>query len=336
MGRLAIPAFSALLIIGCGSTKPSETDGSVSSIDGGGDVVDAAGADANTTDAASCGTGFTCLPAAPTNWMGPVMVYEGAGADPAPTCPSPWPTEKQTLNGGLQPQGTCDCKCAAATGMSCGSAKVFDYGTTPLSCVQFMMTPKFTISSGQCTNVAWTSNHYAYVNNPNTTGGSCAKSLENNLATPTWDTRVRACGNDTLTQGGCQADNVCAPVGDAQFDRVCIYTEGDNACPVNSPYNQRVLYHGNFSDTRDCMNDCNCGTPSGKCNPRITFFDSCSNPQFGWGSVEPSNNCNKIVNPTSTSAVSYSAQPEGTCTASGGTITGAATPNTPSTYCCLP
>lgn len=323
-----------LVLVACGSATSSDPDAPPATIDGNANpTIDAP---PPSVDGASCGTGFTCLPAAPTNWMGPVMVYEGPGADPAPTCPASWPTEQQTVNGGLTSEGSCDCKCADPTGLTCGTASVFDFNTT-LSCqTQFNITPRFTITPGQCKVVSWTTGDVAKVNNPATTGGSCAASADNKLATPTWNDRVRSCGNTTLSQGGCETNEVCAPNGDALFDRVCIYSEGDNTCPVNSPYNQRVVYHGDFTDTRSCGTDCTCESPTGSCNPTIQFASGCGGGTIFYGQVSPTSNCATIN--TSSPFATYTSNPTGTCTPTNATAstTGSADPTIPSTYCCLP
>lgn len=327
---LAILALTAA----CGEVSETEADATVTpSIDadpGGPDAPGAIDAIAP-VDAETCGASYSCIPAAPVNWNGPVMVYEGPGDTPAPTCPGHWPDESQTVQAALTPQGGCDCACAAATGLSCGSARLYRHGSS--NCAATLDPPFTTLSPGQCTSVTVSSSSFYGVSNPATSGGSCAASVVDTLAAPTWAQTVRSCGNDTLAQSSCAAGTVCAPSGDVQYDRVCIWSAGDNACPINSPYNQRVVFHDGYTDDRSC-GSCSCGTPSGKCNPNVHYTDSCGSSQILLDVLGPG--VCKTINAGSSAYATLSNEPEATCAPSTGTVNGAVTPTGPSTYCCLP
>lgn len=320
----------------CGEVSETEADATVTpTADAPPSTPDAPGAvDALASpDAESCGAGYTCIPAAPVNWNGPVMVYEGPGDTPAPTCPGYWPDESQTVKGDLTPQGDCDCACAAATGMSCGSARVYQHPSS--NCFATVDPPYTTHNPGQCTSVSISSSSYYGLSNPATSGGNCAASAVDELATPTWGQTIRACSNDGLTQSGCEAGTLCAPSGDVQYDRLCIWSAGDNTCPIGSSYSERVVFHDDFTDDRSC-GACTCGAPSGNCNPEVHYTSGCSGSQISLYDILNPGDCKQLGTGGGTTYATLSNNPSATCTPSAGTVTGAATPTGPSTYCCLP
>jgi len=175
---------------------------------------------------------------------------------------------------------------------------------------------------------------------PPTTGGSCAPGGGTPTLPPTsWTTRVRGCGEPSggFAATGC-GSNSCLPPANGAFNRgVCVYQQGDVACPAGS-FSSKFVYNQGVDDQRGCSS-CSCGTPTGvDCQgDKLEVWNSagCAGAPAGTISNPGDGSCINIAT-SLTPGLRYSlgTASGGTCPASGGLPTGGATANQPITFCC--
>jgi hypothetical protein len=307
--------------------------------DGGGAPTGEGGLDATSGDAATdapiaadvivtCGSGGTCAPGAPSNWMGPVVLTVGAGSPPM--CPT-GTTDVFDGHGDLvAPAATCSsCSCGAAS-VTCAGPVLTLYDDP--GCTTAAGT---TLTAGAaCTPVVAAA---VTVAAPVATG-SCAPSTSVATTTPpTWGTTARAC-----TVGApppCSGGGLCV-LPSASAD-VCVMQMGAaTMCPHGYPAGPQLFYTG-VDDGRACS-ACSCGAPSGV---------SCSIASPAVDAYAPGSGCSGTPGVTMSAPatcteltpyqfVELVAPPSvvgtGSCgVAGGGMAIGMATPKGATSFCCL-
>ncbi len=280
----------------------------------------------------ACEPDGVCLPAAPADWEGPIVVLSGPGADP-PTCAAPW--SDQLLEAGtdvVAPPATCDCACDPPEGGTCGDVTVKRFGNN--SCVM-LPTESFTIPPGACDDNGgagfpagskWLATVSEYM------GGSCTPQATEQVDPPTWQTAYAGCVAQPA-EGMCADGTHCHPP--LPPDAVaCIYREGNVPCPVDMDYTDRTVVYRSIDDTRGCA-PCTCGDPEGACSATVRFaLGNCvggilllAHAADGTCFDGPSMPADKISIST--------AEPQATCTPSPPLAEGEATAADPVTLCCL-
>jgi hypothetical protein len=313
-----------------------------------------------------CTAGYTCSAPLPSGWTGPVVYYEGPAAG-APGCNASggYPQPAQTASSGFNAGSpTCPtCSCGSPSGMSCSAEAVFFdgpscggsgcWGGSPAYCNGGLITVGSACKpQSMCSDATGLVPTSAVFTNAQASGGTCTSSFTGteNIPTPTFTNTVRACGGAPGSGTGCGAGAVCLPKPAPPFDSsVCIYKTGDVACPAGA-WSQKSVFHLSFNDTRDCS-ACACGSATGNCGSTTLelFTDgvcqqgksTLPGPDLG-GCTNLQNDTTPIVAPNCNgfNGVSLSMRLVGTpsggsCPATGGQVTGSATPTEPITFCCL-
>jgi hypothetical protein len=312
-------------------------------------------------------TTVACVSAIPSGWTGYFALFDGAPATD-PSCPNSFPTSAYLGNAGLTaPPDTCStCSCGAATGGTCtlplsytvedGTCGGTSYcsGTYTLSGSSWngSCTGNTEFQGGQdtcgvnggsqCNAGSAPCNVSVTVPAATVTGAqSCAASGGTPTVTPTsWSELGVACNGETTVTTGCTGGSVCAPKPPSPFESgLCIEQTGVVTCPAGAFSTQHVFYTG-VTDGRGC-GACSCGAASGAtCSADVTLYSAGTiNTCTGAVATVQTGGCaNLSGNPTvaGREASNITAPSGGSCAASGGAPTGAATPNTPTTFCCIP
>jgi hypothetical protein len=309
------------------SGDPTGEPTSTTDVDSGTDD-DATGDDDPTTDSGPAACDGTCVPDVPAGWEGPVVVREGAGAPPA--CPGEFPAlVHDELHTGLQAgAASCDCECGDVVGATCGAATLQQAGNM---CIVFLPDPQeWVLNPSSCAFVNIGPDEYSVIAPPLGTGGaSCSPQTTENIPTPTWSDSVRSCA---VPAGDACDGGTCAPSPTGEFDALCIWIEGDAACPAGAYSEVRHAY-GDYSDDRDCT-ACSCGTPTGECAGEVVFTDvSCGGDAFYVDSIG-ADACSTLGD--GATHAQWFPEVDADCTPGGGNLQGDVEPTEAVTYCCLP
>jgi hypothetical protein len=293
------------------------------------------GSPVDCTDPVCTKAGYTCTPTVPAGWQGPAVLY--TGTTPPPDCGVFW-AQSPIATAGIgvtAPPATCaTCTCGAPSGDGCAPTAQVELPDSA-NCVGG---PVFNPAvSGGCLSLGFTPTLSLRAGPLLATGGSCAAAGgKPTVVPPTFTTQVGLCAPET-TGGGCTA-GVCVPMAPSGYGAgVCIYQDGDVACPTG-PYPTKTLLYTGFDDTRSCSS-CACGAPSGGTCP-ATLNTYIYDPQYSacalTGPSYPADGtCISESNEFSGIVLLQAGGPSGgACAASGGSPTGTATAAMPVTVCC--
>ncbi|HVY48251.1 MAG TPA: hypothetical protein VHB21_20330 [Minicystis sp.] len=310
--------------------------------------------------------GGKCVADVPNGWTGYFALYDGApGADPG--CPANYPSNMTAPYLG---QGdfsanpaTCSCTCGAPTGEKCNYPSEVDVLDAP--CATAMCGSQLPLPAnwnGSCTGMEYAGGNTCNDNSPTCMGTSpCSISITSPPATVdesggscapdpvhvtkpmvTFGTLGRGCGDPQPIQGTCNAGQTCVPAPPAPYVAgVCIMQTGDVQCPP--VFTQKHVFYEGFDDTRNCSGACACPDPptGATCSATITVY---SDLTIGA--------CNtQVISFQAGACVSLTGNPNvagrkgtktaptgGSCTADASAVmpSGTATPNQPTTFCCVP
>jgi hypothetical protein len=293
-----------------------------------------------------------CVPAVPEGWDGPAVIWYGS-RDLEPTCSAAGAYRAVVHDLGCEfsePAWECpECQCGAPEGAAC-SARITYFsgedcsgGCWPLgsSDCGYDVGPTcegITLNYGGVDNARPVS---ASIELSAPTGGECLPQTSSPVEPPdvSWDQVLLACAGAPVGGLGCDAAQTCVPRPPVDpFDRICVYAEGDSACPPSYEASRTTAY-GDLDDSRGCA-DCGCAAPTGiQCTGTVTDYVSrqhCGETEnvIGAGQCvaippqsEGSEDFRHVLFEDSTSG--------GTCTATGGEKTGSVEPTEPVTFCCL-
>ena len=314
-----------------GGSVASEGVGETSTEDGGESaettVDDTTGPEGSTGEETGVCAG-NCAPEVPAGFSGPVLVYAGEGE--ASACPATAPAVAADLYADLQaPAAQCSCECGDAENVSCGAATLREHGNT---CLQPIVNPDtWTLNPGACVPYASSSTALnVFAPTLQTAGGSCDPSFSQTIPETGWAQTVRLC-DALVTDDACDADASCSSAPTDDFDRVCVYVEGEASCPEEG-WTQRQVVHAEVVDDRGCS-ECSCGAPSGTCGGTVSLTqNSCGGGAVLVGSVN-AGSCSAGLS-TNGNRAQYVPEPQASCSPSGGAPTGTATPTGPVTLCC--
>lgn len=306
-------------------------------LDGGAATADAAGSDLEVTPAEGA-PGVVCVPRPPPEWRGPLAISEARG-DPLPAlidCPAPYAKPHDFFSGLQASPATCDCKCAAPTGLACSDPVVTVFPTkgacdadagacaTPYSPPKTCANNDYPPASGTCP----ATNTEAKITTPAApTAGACAPSAGEVVAPARWTGSARLCEPPPSVPGTCPPEKVPTPATGAPYQtNYCVYSTGTALCPVAYPVQR--LYHARLTDTRKCA--CTCGAPTGvSCGGTVIGYD---NVGCGGSKKTVTSSCVGMGN-TSVIVLEGSAPSGGSCPTGGGP-TGEAKAEDPVTVCC--
>jgi len=293
---------------------------------------------------AHCDNGFSCSPAAPDGWSGPLELY--GGPTPPTTCSTYF--EGPVFVGGSAPVGaaaTCGCTCPAPTGGACGSVDVPFFAG--LTCPSGGACAQKTFLPGVCTHTtagtdcdAGTTSMIIPLSAPS--GGQCTPVPTKTVPPPAWGVAVRACisalGDQT---SDCGSGNVCTHLPLPPFSDICIAQAGVVAACPTGQYTSRRIYTAAFDDTRSCS-ACTCGPVTGAtCTSQLDVFATPpSDPSLAcMGSADVTyiapQGCSFVPEPADVRLRATLAD-TGSCTASPVAATGALVGAQATTFCCLP
>jgi hypothetical protein len=297
------------------------------------DLVD--GGVSEYTEAGTDGCAGSCVPAAPSGWLGPFASLRSAGALSAP-CPPAFPLD--ALDGGLTAipgPATCTCACGAPTGIGCVVyASYFSDARCTASCgAALQTTGSGCLPTTGCGNTEYFTAGYTVAS-----GGKCTPSAGTDLKPADGGTTgLRLCSPPaSLSSFGCSTANTfCLPQAKGPLDpnTYCVATTGDADCLPAFP-NKAQYNRGPGTDTRACS-PCTCGTPAGatcSASTIVSYSDDQCATKTGSTFVTPNLTCTSMGG----SHVTYSLEvPDGgRCTSEGGTAVGGFTADQPMTVCC--
>lgn len=367
MDRVRGLALSTLAVVGCFnptvSTEEKE-EGTTSSTSGGGSGAPSGGGPAPTaetggsdntsadfegtttseatggqasqgTEDVQCRDGRSCVSPPEGGWQGPALVVTDSTV---PSCPEAFPDTVRTVFSDLQaPPAECDCSCGAAQGATCAPYELTYFAPTdtecdsPLGSFEVDTVPLFdcTLPIGIDTDQRWQLLGGDVL-------GSCEPTAASDVEEATWAQTSAVCaGAFENCVGG-----ICAPATSASEGQLCVWMEGETACPAGSDFSERNLHYSDFSESRDCS-ECSCEL-EGKCGGEVFL-----NAQFGcsgttglevYGMSVPGNGdkCSLITDSPIEAARAQSVSVDPSCLPSGGEPVGEASPTSPLTFCCVP
>jgi hypothetical protein len=201
-----------------------------------------------------CGEGV-CVPAVPSGWYGPILLFHGAPAL-APECTGY--LNKTVFEGGtvpLQERLRCSaCTCQETSGAEC-AALVTTYSDA--SCTT-------QTSAGNVTAACKMASPQALYFKAEKVESRASCLPSGGTQPPTWEWDARGCAPSEPQSGGCQEGAICMPQPTGGFeDTHCVYLEGDQTCPAEYPTKRSYLTR--MVDERQC--------PSCSCKP----VDGCRN-----------------------------------------------------------
>jgi hypothetical protein len=355
--RVWMITTTLLAVAGCGhtGTVPGRDAGPLDAGAGGMGGAGGSGASGGAVDAGTDGPDFCgqCAPGSALGWDDATLVWIGAEKD-APECPADAPAVVYEGRGDLVAPldcGTCGCAkpsgaCALPATMTANAATcALDGAATP-------HTPFNPASGwgGACdTNAAIPSGKLCSgvkcvqsltIGPLSISESGCAPSQPPAQSAPTWGSFARACKAEPRMMCGAGSGTCLAepPMG-AGF-RVCMYQDGDQACPDISPYSEKHLFYGGYHDTRAC-GACTCGAASGStCAATLSIYTdgACSVLAYATAVDASGATCHDLPpgTPLGSKAAGAATYAPGACAPGGGAPTGSADPIKPATLCCLP
>lgn len=279
----------------------------------------------------------TCAPAAPAGWSGPASLT--AGADDAPRgCPETL-TPVAGGSGALSaPPATCAaCSCGAPSGGVCGVGSTILYASnnvcsgeietvveplTPNDCHTFSISDPSTQAFGEVV--------------PVDTPGSCPPAGGGETVSPATFAEPALLCTDSAGVG-C-GDQVCVPAADEPLTQICVFADGDVACPAG-PYSVKTVVFTGIDDTRGCT-PCACSSATAEsCGGTTNLFTN-SNCN-GTPVIVPhdGSTCESFDDlfPGASAMFMPAGGPTGgSCAPTGGSAKGMATASAPVTVCCQP
>ena len=278
-----------------------------------------------------------CVPAAPTNWTGPVWLYKGGKTAPVPSCPS-GAAPAVNANADFDPGSIdCGCGCKTPTGGSCkiaGKAAASSEGACPLAAAN---TVWFNPSLGQCTALPQVHSMDPRLVKPAPlaldTVGSCASTKNVTVpAPPGFNSKVRAC---SVSLGAGCGSQKCWKKPPASFGaKACVYRSGNYACPGG--FSKKHSVFDSFNDTRSCT--CSCGTAKGQScvgNFRAYSGAGCTSEIAGGPFPADPNKCVQKITLLKSIKYELPSLVGGTCSA-GEVVSGTVKPTSATTVCCIP
>jgi hypothetical protein len=227
-----------------------------------------------------CTAGFTCAPAVPTGFTGPVEIAEGATQADLPACGGAYPDNVYNGYGGLQcPAGTCSaCSCGSLTGAACNNPGLAIGSSSDLD--KLFCSARTTAippaEIGVCQGpLAISQDKYHFTTGSVANKGTCTSS-GGTLNTPppafSWNA-IRTCGSPAKGGGGCGASAVCWPKPQSAYQpQACVVAAGNLACPSSGYSNKRDTYDSqDIDDGRSCSG-CSCSPTDVSCESDLYLY----------------------------------------------------------------
>lgn len=293
-------------------------------------TADAAAVDAEIDATPACPVDtHVCAGAPPVDWNGPVMRAHGAMTDTLAECAAE--TEARHVYGELLAEGDCTCSCGAASNVVCSNGSVQSReGTSAVECLQLCSAgPACSVSlpPTTCQSITSLTGDAIRINVGNISSATCsAATTTDSIDEARFEEQSRYCSTTTETELSCGGQDLCVAKGPEGFaPEMCIFREGDHACPESGPYTERFVEYQGIDDQRSC-NACGCQAPSGSCGGSVVISDGTCAPI-----TTATGGCMLNLNTYQTATYTPGAH---SCTPTGGGVSGAATATGPVTFCC--
>jgi hypothetical protein len=267
----------------------------------------------------------SCVPKAPTNWRGPIALWEGKSAD-VPDCPTGYGKAMDRHSGLIAPAGACTCSCKAQDQVCETTTRIYSDMSCSTACA--------TVPTQACNAVPGCTGSQGSLRAdlPTISGGSCQAVPSGAPVAPTWGNDARLC----QPTGTCEdANQVCAPTPDGQYlTTLCVFRnsiEGQPPWDCPDEYPIRKEYYERYTDSRGCT-DCGCGSVTGgscsgkllmsrdnDCSEAVEFAlgGACKVFNLGSGTIHPSSVGGVYTVTAGTCSVATPPQPTGKAVPSG-------------------
>lgn len=268
-----------------------------------------------------------CVAGPPNGFAGPIAVAVGASFA---ACGSGFPVASLGAYSSLAyAPASCTCPCTVGN-INCGGPVIESWSGG--SCGSMGSSNPFG-NYGTCIDASGLGQPSRKASIGAPSGGSCDTTPSKSTQSATFDF-VRGCGG-TFAQRDCASGELCVPSAPVGFGaKLCVFAPGDVGCA--GPYTQKTLYDDAYSDNRGCS-ACTCGAPTAlTCTSTFHIFDdtTCTTQREAVTATSAgSSQCFAMFS-------RFRADPPvatGSCSQTGGGMpTGAVTPTSVTTVCCLP
>lgn len=323
----------------------------------------------NTSTATSTGTlaptactpdRYRCVAPLPAGWSGPIARKAKNAQGLVPRCDDEYRFEVNALPYHTDPQfqaASCSpCSCGTPTGATCSDVSGGKFFKEPGCVAADELTDLPTMdSNGTCSEVlnavGWAKS--VKVPSPVIDMSKVSCPANGGFATKTafsWGKQERLCrsrGSESLQCA--DASQLCVPKVASSFTQgVCIYRDGDHACPAQG-YTQRTLLYKGENDSRGCE-ACTCSTVNGtlSCKGFLMMYSDNQCPASGGtresvelntSQADTCGDVNNFIAPAGIpKGVALDVWVDGlnaaSCTAGGGMATGLVEGTDPVTLCC--
>lgn len=317
-------------------TDPDETGDPQDTSSDGGTTDDPTDESTGEVEPMPCGS--TCLSAPGGEWSAPVRLAIGDTQDAAPGCEGAWGLAVDELYSELvAPPADCGCSCGDAQDVTCSETMTMHRkANNANACAVAPILESYPITPG-CNAIGETDQDTRWdLAVPSPQGGSCDPIAEVLIEPAAFATRYTLCGESAPAQGECNGDQTCVADSDAPL---CVYAEGDLACPGDGFGVKHLVYTDELVDDRSCT-ECSCGNPVGTCvTAGVDIFDydaNCVPSLFNPPIDMPSAGC--VVSDFAVYDVHYPEsavpEPQTTCTPSASNAQGDVSAPGVMTLCC--
>jgi hypothetical protein len=206
-----------------------------------------------------------CLPPPPSQWAGPVILFEGALDAGMPTCPgADLPKVKGFIGLDAGPATCTPCSCGT-TSTSCGSVQAIP-GVLFGGCSG----NGTDLPPGECVSLAGFSFYPGIQITDAKPSAKCtASGGDASVPTATWSSAGGACNAVEVPGTACPSGNICHLVPPEGFTagKFCVWAQSSfqqQQCPRQTYTERHVIADGTLNDDRGCK--CDCEASGGACD----------------------------------------------------------------------
>ena len=287
------------------------------------------------TGSTECVDGGRCVSPPAAGWQGPALVVTGPETPP---CPDTFPDAVRTVFSQLQaPPASCGCSCEVTPGASCAPYELTYFAPTDTECDSPLGSFEVdTIPLFDCTPPIGIDSNQRWELLGGDVLGSCEPTASSEIEETTWAQTSVVCAGALES---CAA-GICEPLTSRGEGQLCLWAEGETACPAGSEFSERSIHYSGFEENRSCS-ECGCEL-TGKCSGEVHL-----NAQFGCSGTTGlevyemsvpgnDNDCSLLTDSPIEGARAQSVSAVPSCLPSGGEPVGEASPTSPFTFCCIP
>lgn len=290
-----------------------------------------------------------CISNVPDGWNGPIAHID---ADNDLGCHAPFAQAAFTSFEGISAEpASCTCECGAPVGGSCSNQVVVDLyplvtipdgGSYNNYACEWLLADDLVVASGAFTDypAQWDTRDTRFSAEPPAVQapGSCGVAMEaTQLPDPGFIGAREVCASEEFF-GSCDAETMCVPKPAAPFEAgVCIWSEGNVACPGGTDFVNREVRSTGVIDDRSCS-ECSCSGAIGQsCNDAELRFMGL-HPLLADAAAEIDGTCNFVEHGSAdvwTALTLVPGSPSGgSCAEQGGNPQGTVQPESQITFCC--